>query len=164
MLPEKTGRARATDNSGFVTLTFRDEKANGPRPIVKRVTRTWTATDASGNHATCRQLLTIVDTQGPKIHRLAAVPASVTTGAGPFVAVQLEQIVEDNCSTQAQVTRRLQVSVTDSAGLDHANYFSVSGADKVLLRPKPGVVYTLTLTCSDFFGNATSRTITVPVL
>ena len=164
MLPEKTGLARATDNSGFVTLTFRDEKANGPRPIVKRVTRTWTATDPGGNSATCVQIITIVDTQGPKILGLAAVPASVPAGSAPLVAVRLDQFVEDSCSTLAQVVRRLQVSVKDPAGLDSATYFSVSGADKVLLRPKPGVVYTLTLTCSDFFGNATSRTITVPVL
>ena len=162
--PEKCDHARATDNSGHVTVSFRDEKTNGPRPIVKRVLRTWTATDAAGNQATCRQSITIVDTSGPQIHRLAAVPARVPTGAEALVAVQLEQVIEDGCSALAQITRRLQVSVKDPAGLDAGTYFSVSGTDTVLLRPKPGVVYTITLTCADFFGNTTSRSVVVPVL
>ena len=161
--PEKTGQARATDNAGPVHLTYTDEKSNGPQPIVKNILRTWTATDAAGNQTTCRQHITIRDTQGPKIHRLLAIPAAVVASDKNLIPVQLEEIVEDSCSTLAQLTRRLQVTVKDPAGTDHRSYFSITGADKLFLRPKKGVVYTITLQCGDFFGNTTSRSVTVPV-
>ena len=161
--PEKTGQARATDNAGPVHLTYTDEKTNGPQPIVKKILRTWTATDAAGNQTTCRQHITIRDTQGPKIHRLLATPAALTASTKKLVPVQLEEIVEDSCSTLTQLTRVLHVTVKDPAGPDHSSYFTITGPDKLFLRPKKGVVYTITLQCSDFFGNATSRSVTVPV-
>ena len=161
--PEKTGQARATDNAGPVHLSYTDEKSNGPRPIVKNILRTWTATDTSANQTACRQHITILDTQGPKIHRLAAAPAALTASDKKLVPVQLEQIVEDGCSTLAQVTRLLRVTVKDPAGPDGTSYFTITGTDKLFLRPKKGVVYTITLQCRDFFGNATDRSVVVPV-
>lgn len=161
--PEKTGQARAADNAGPVHLTFTDEKSNGPQPIVKKIRRTWTATDAAGNHTTCRQQITIIDSQGPKIHRLTATPTALTASTKKLFPVQLEEILEDSCSTVTQLTRRLHVAVKDPAGPDHTSYFSITGPDKLLLRPKKDVVYTITLQCSDFFGNTTSRSVTVPV-
>ena len=71
--------------------------------------------------------------------------------------------MEDSCSTLTQLTRVLHVTVKDPAGPDHSSYFTITGPDKLFLRPKKGVVYTITLQCSDFFGNATSRSVTVPV-
>jgi hypothetical protein len=52
-LPSATGFATATDNCSAVTITYSDATAaNGA------ITRTWIATDASGNTATCIQNIT----------------------------------------------------------------------------------------------------------
>jgi hypothetical protein len=64
--PPATGTATATDPCSSVTVTFTDATtgATCAGPII---TRTWTATDGSGNTATCAQIITTVDTTPPLI-------------------------------------------------------------------------------------------------
>lgn len=53
--PDDTGTATATDDTDpSPVVTYVDTPATG-----KRITRTWTATDSSGNTATCDQTLTV---------------------------------------------------------------------------------------------------------
>jgi hypothetical protein len=64
-----TGVATSTDDSGIVTVTYSD-LVNGVCPKV--VTRTWTATDPTGNAASCVQTITCVPLP----------PSLVTDGSG----------------------------------------------------------------------------------
>ena len=163
--PEKTGKATATasQSCGSVTITYHDTSVNGPPPIVKIITRTFTATDACHNHASVQQTITVVDTKGPAIQRLTATPAKLAPMNNQFVAVKLDDVVVDSCSTAQQVTSTVSVKVTDPAGADGKSYFTVKGHHEVSLRAKPGVTYTITLTCADFFGNKASKSVVVPV-
>ncbi len=165
IIPEKTGTATATTATGCgkVTLTYKDTSVNGPQPIVKVITRTWTATDGCGNKATCAQKLTVVDTSGPKIHSLTVAPVKLSPANNQMVTVKVTRVVEDSCHGNPGLKFTLTVKVTDPAGLDGKTYFVVKSLDEVSLRAKKGVTYTLTLTCRDPFGNVTSKSIAVPV-
>ena len=74
--PANTGTATATDNCS-ATVAFSDSSAAGCG-LTEVITRTWTATDPSGNTATCVQIITVVDTTPPVI----ACPADVTLECG----------------------------------------------------------------------------------
>ncbi len=165
-LPDKTGGlAKASGGCAPVRISYSDSSANGPRPIVKVITRTWTAKDSCGNTATCQQKITIVDTVGPVIHRLMATPGTVSPANNKFVTVKLDAVVEDACSTLAQVAPNttLSVKVTDPAGSDGKSYYAIKSVKEVQLRAKKGVSYAITLNVADFFGNKTSKTVTVAV-
>ncbi|GDY22183.1 hypothetical protein LBMAG56_35300 [Verrucomicrobiota bacterium] len=165
IIPEKTGTATATTATGCgkVTLTYKDTSVNGPQPIVKVITRTWTATDGCGNKATCAQKLTIVDTSAPKIHSLTAAPVKLSPANNQMVTVKVTRVVEDSCHGNAGLKLTLTVKVADPAGSDGKTYFVVKSLDEVSLRAKRGVTYTLTLTARDPFGNTATKSITVPV-
>ena len=89
--PKYTGSATATDNLGFVTVTYSD--ANG----VGFITRTWKATDAAGNFSTCAQMITIVDNVKPTISD----PSDVTVTCSSLIDPSITGIATatDNCST-----------------------------------------------------------------
>jgi len=69
--PSATGMPTATDNcDSDPALTFVDSNVptgEGCDGIEGSITRTWTATDACGNTATCTQIITIVDNEAPVI-------------------------------------------------------------------------------------------------
>ena len=162
---DKTGKATATTVAGCgpVTLTFKDTSGNQVPPVVKVITRTWTATDTCGNRVTCPQIITVVDTNAPKILSLTATPARLSPANNKMVPVKVKRVVEDSCTPNAKVTSTLAVKVTDPAGLDGKTYFVVKSLDEITLRAKKGVSYKLTLTCRDQFGNTATKAITVPV-
>jgi Bacterial Ig domain len=75
--PSNTGSATAVDAcSGAVTATYSDTVAAGSCPQAKTITRTWSATDGSGNTATCVQTISVVDSTAPVV----TAPADVTIG------------------------------------------------------------------------------------
>ncbi len=77
----------ATDNADpapVVTLT--ETKSAGTCPQSYQLVRTWTATDACGNHASASQTITVQDTTPPV---LAGVPANVTVQAGALPTAPL---------------------------------------------------------------------------
>ena len=75
--PANTGTATATDNCDpDPVISYTDDVTPGVCPQEWVITRTWTATDASGNPASCHpdQIITVVDTTAPEI----TCPADVT--------------------------------------------------------------------------------------
>ena len=59
---------------------------------------TWTATDASGNPATCEQTVTVTDTQAPTITCQGDVEDQITNGGCDFVSdLVTEPVITDNC-------------------------------------------------------------------
>jgi len=73
--PEPASAATATDNcDANPAIAYSDIVTNGPVSGSYLITRTWTATDASGNSASCSQMLVYAG-RPPK--KLAATPASL---------------------------------------------------------------------------------------
>jgi hypothetical protein len=66
--PSNTGSATAVDVcDSDPVVTFSDVVTPGACSQEETITRTWTATDASGNSDTCDQIITVVDTTAPVI-------------------------------------------------------------------------------------------------
>ncbi len=77
--PANTGTATATDNADPApTLTFSDVVTPGASPQEYTITRTWTATDATGNQGSAVQTIAVGDTTSPVV----VAPADVTVEAG----------------------------------------------------------------------------------
>jgi hypothetical protein len=65
-LPANTGQATATDNcGGSVTITYTDNTVQGTCVSASVITRTWTATDCSGNVSGGNQIINIIDNIPP---------------------------------------------------------------------------------------------------
>ncbi|HWO57415.1 MAG TPA: FlgD immunoglobulin-like domain containing protein [bacterium] len=77
--PDSTGRATATDNClPAPVVNYIDEVHPGQCEGMSLVIRTWTATDACDNSATCVQLITLLDTAPPTL----TCPSDVTVECG----------------------------------------------------------------------------------
>ncbi|NDP26352.1 MAG: HYR domain-containing protein, partial [Flavobacterium sp.] len=104
-------------------LTLADPYPVGPTTVI------WKVTDAAGNFATCNQLVTVTDTEQPKIICPNAI-TTVTDPAAAFATITLSQpVVTDNCGGTLTVvndhpaatfpigTTFVNWTVTDSHGL-----------------------------------------------
>ena len=104
--PANTGMATATDScDDVVDVTFSDTEEPGECPVIKVITRTWTATDDCGNTAVCTQTISVLDLEGPEI----SCPADITMNADKFYCEKA--IVEvgfptwtDNCDDDVTIT------------------------------------------------------------
>ena len=68
----------ATDNCDTpATVTASDSRTDGACPNSYAITRTWTATDCSGNTATATQIISVQDTRPPVFED--ATPADVVS-------------------------------------------------------------------------------------
>src|SRR6185503_6996825 len=81
------------------TVTFADSSAPGTCPQSTVITRTWTATDHCGNHASCSQSITVVDTTAPNI--VCAGPRTIECPATPTFPAPT---VSDACDANPTVT------------------------------------------------------------
>jgi hypothetical protein len=132
-----TGMATATDACSSVSISYSDSVTNtcGGSKIISR---TWTATDACGNHASCVQTITVRDTTPPTItcppNLVLECPANTTTNNTGVATAQ------DGCSV-------VTISYSDSVS-------NICGGAKVIFR---------TWTAIDACGNRAScvQTITV---
>jgi hypothetical protein len=99
--PATAGNATATDNSGVVTVTYTDAVSGN------KTTRTWKATDPSGNYATCTQTITVSDNVAPVL----AAPNDITVncGASTAPAATGTATATDNCSA-------VNITYTDATG------------------------------------------------
>jgi hypothetical protein len=135
-------QATATDNCGSPTVTV-SESSNGgagspSSPLI--ITRTYTATDGAGNHASATQTITVIDNTQPNI----TCPANITVNAPPgtcSAAVNFTVTASDNCSIPTVVTTKASGSVfalgtttvvataTDAAGNSRSCSFTVTVKD-----------------------------------
>ncbi len=93
--PSNTGSATAVDvcdpDPG---ITFTDMVAAGACPQEETITRTWTATDATGRTSNCVQIIEVVDTIGPVISCNA--PPTIIP---PDAPISFTATAIDNCDT-----------------------------------------------------------------
>jgi hypothetical protein len=102
-LPAATGQATATDNCDTnPSVSYTDVTVPGNCPQQFTIQRTWTATDACGNSATCVQIINVVDTQAPVI----ICPPNVTIECGlpTTPATTGTATATDNCDPNPSVT------------------------------------------------------------
>ncbi|MDX6403372.1 MAG: hypothetical protein QOH70_827 [Blastocatellia bacterium] len=140
------GTATATDNCGAASVSGTRSDAqplNAPYPK-GTTTIHWTATDGSGNTASCDQTVTVNDTEAPAI----TCPANITTGTEPGTCsahvVTGTATATDNCGTAT-------VSGTRSDG-------------RPLTDTYPRGTTTITWTATDGSGNQSSCAQTVTVV
>jgi hypothetical protein len=139
------GTPTATDNCGNPTVTGTrsdGQPLNAPYPK-GTTTITWTATDASGNHSSCTQTITVNDTEAPTI----SCPANISRGTDP-----------GTCSAT--------VNPGTATATDNCGSATVSGTrsdGQPLNAPYPRGTTTISWTATDSSGNSSSCTQTVTV-
>lgn len=131
-------------------------------------TRTWVATDCSGNKSTCSQTVTVVDTQPPDLSQVSATPATLWPPNHKMVPVTIAAVATDTCDP-APTWWISSVTSSDPApgpGLD-ADY-QITGPNTVLLRAERNDAhdprtYEITIEASDASGNTTTQNVVVTV-
>ncbi|MCK9411769.1 MAG: HYR domain-containing protein [Prolixibacteraceae bacterium] len=120
-----TGVATGTDNCGPVTITQSETSTKGTDPLLASfynyvITRTWKATDVTGNFSTSVQVITVQDVTKPIITDVADVTVncqddntSVATGVA---------IGTDNCSPVTITQSDVSTQNADPAVAGHYNY------------------------------------------
>ena len=140
------GTATATDNcdsNPSVTGTRSDNQSlSSPYPV-GTTTITWTATDASGNHSSCTQTVTVNDTENPTI----TAPPNVTASTGPGRTTCDADVSDATLGTASAHDNCPGVTVSRSPS---GNTFPVGTT-------------TVTWTATDAHGNTATATQTVTV-
>ncbi len=132
------GTATATDNCGTATVMgSRSDGAALNAPYPKGTTTiTWTATDGSGNTASCTQTVTVNDTENPVITCPASIAASTDPGICAAHVDPGTATATDNCDTPV-------ITATRSDG-------------QPLTATYPKGTTTITWTATDSSGNHSS--------
>ena len=131
--PAVTGMATATDNSGNVTITYTDATGSN------YTTRTWKATDPSGNYETCTQKITVVDNVKPVL----TVPNDITVecGSSTVPAVTGNATATDLCSsvtiTYSDATSGNKITRTWKAKDAAGNYITDTQVITIVDNTKP---------------------------
>lgn len=108
----------ATDNCGEATVSLDQLTTPGECTNSYTITRTWTATDLSGNTTEFQQIVNVEDTEAPipptapaaiTVECMDDVPVAQTLNAedncGPMVEGVVEDIVDDSNPCQIEITR-----------------------------------------------------------
>jgi hypothetical protein len=164
--PLSTGMATATDacDSDPVT-TFSDVVTPGACQEEETITRTWAATDASGNSTSCVQTIEVVDTTPPVID-----PNAPDTITPPDAPISFTATATDNCDGDPSVEiteydcyfftkKDKRIDKTESCVVE------ISG-DTITILDSGGVDDQIewTISAEDNCGNAAGATHTVSVV
>ncbi|MEP6792772.1 MAG: ice-binding family protein, partial [Saprospiraceae bacterium] len=101
--PANTGSASATDDCDpSPSVVFNDVTLQGSCLQAYTITRTWTATDATGNTSNCVQAISVIDNIPPSI----TCPGNITVQCANQVPVAnpIGIVTADNCGGLATVT------------------------------------------------------------
>ena len=171
--PSNTGMATATDLCDLSpTVTYSDAVTPpGACPEEKTITRTWTATDASGNSSYCVQIVQVVDTTPPVIVNVTAKPNKLWPPNHKMVQVTVAATATDNCEPAPDCAIANVSSNEPVNGLGDGNTapdWVVTGNLTVDLRAErsgtgDGGIYTITVTCTDKCENSSTETVEVTV-
>jgi hypothetical protein len=158
-VPNLVAEAVATDNCAGVTIT--QSPAAGTLVGLGVTTVTLTATDASGNTATCQLGVTVADQTAPTIQCPSNITTTAASGACTRV-VNFPLTVSDNCTGPITVTTSqpsgtefpvgvtpVTVTATDGAGNSSQCQFTVTVQD--LTAPQlscPANIQTVAITAS----------------
>ncbi len=163
------GTATATDNcDGTVTITHTNYPA-GNNFLVGTTNIIWTATDATGNTATCLQTITVADDQPPVIANASANPYILWPPNHKMKDVEVRYSSTDNCGV---ASCRLEVAsnepINGTGDGDTSPDWEIIDDHHVKLRAEratngDGRIYTITIICADEQGNETRETVTVRV-
>jgi len=159
---------RATDNCTTVTVTV--QPASGSFFPVGVTTVNAKATDASGNTATCSFTVTVNDVEPPVIHDLLVTPPILWPPNHNMKNVNVNYTSTDNCP--GPITCRITVTSDEpengTGDGDTAPDWELTDDHHIKLRAEragngDGRVYTVTVTCTDQYGNSANGTKTVLV-
>ena len=103
MSPSNTGAATATDNcDDAVSITFSDNRVDGPCEDEYLIERTFTAEDSCGNTSFCLQMIQVQDTTDPMI----SCPADVTIECSDDMSPSNTgaATATDNCDDDLSIT------------------------------------------------------------
>jgi hypothetical protein len=135
-----------------------------------RTTVTFTAVDASGNVATARTRVTVLDSKPPVIHKLVARPSSLWPPNHKMVHVGVAAAVYDVCdaSPRCRIDAVASSDPVTGKGDNTRPDWRVTGDLSLELRAEragggSGRLYTITVECTDASGNATAGTVSVRV-
>ncbi|HRE77370.1 MAG TPA: hypothetical protein PLL09_06040, partial [Flavobacterium sp.] len=144
-------QATATDSCGTVTLTFEDVTTTGACAGSYSITRTWTATDASGNTSTATQTIIVVDDSAPVINDLPTestiscpetpqfAQATATDVCGSdFTLTYVDTTTNGQCAGSYSVTRTW--TATDVCGNSSTASQTINVEDNTapVINPLPG--------------------------
>lgn len=168
-VPDFVAGVRASDNgSGDVVVT----QSPAAGILVGRGAHvvTLTATDASGNRASCTTTFNVVDSTAPVIHAVSVSPRLINNPNRSLVPITVAVNASDNCDT-VPVSRILSITSDepgrapgDNTSPDWVVGRGLSGkvrAERSVLGD--GRVYTITVVCTDASGNSSTASTTVLV-
>jgi hypothetical protein len=139
----------------------------GTTPVV--VTGTLQDNSVAG---TANYSVTVNDTELPTISGESVDKPELWSPNHKMVDINVSYTVADNCTAPGALTRSLSVSsnepVNGTGDGDTGPDWEVVNANKVRLRAEragggTGRVYTITISCTDAYGNTTTRDVTVKV-
>ena len=169
-VPNLTPYVNASDNlTPASSLTVTQSPAAGTLVGLGSHTVTVTVTDLAGNSQTAQVLFGVVDNTPPTVTAASASPSVLTAPNHKMRDVLISYNAADNCG---DVTCTLSVTssepVNGTGDGDTAPDWEVVDAHHVRLRAErsgagAGRVYTVTITCTDVAGHATTRAVTVSV-
>jgi HYR domain len=151
-----------------VTITVVDTVTNNSGCALD-ITRTWQATDGSGNSSLASQIVTLVDIQPLDLSSLRVNPLILRPNSNRLVPVTIEGTVTNACGATAECWI---ASVTDNEGkAGHSNSriwdYKITGARTLILRAQPRgrrpTTYQIIMSAKDACGNTGTRTIPVTV-
>lgn len=167
-LPATSDACCGTNVTVTVLGTLTNTCASGS--CLESYTRTWVATDCSGNTNTCSQTVTVVDTQPPVLSRISADPATLWPPNHKLVSVTIAAVVTDTCDP-APTWWIASVTSSDSSSRgdkDSEPDYQITGAHTLLLRADrddahAGRTYQINLDGKDASGNTATASVLVTV-
>jgi len=151
----------AIDNCTAVTVSSRP--ASGSFFAVGTTTVRATATDGSGNTATCSFTVTVNDVEPPVIHDLLVTPPILWPPNHHMKNVDVNYTSTDNCPgpITCHITVISDEPENGTGDGDTAPDWELTDDHHIKLRAEragngDGRVYTVTVTCTDQYGNSSS--------